>query len=227
MLQHRIWSIPLVNPPQIEDHETCRYCGDYNDDGCERCQMVFTLRYENTHPKDDVYVFSHQLMALRTGTDVVKCAPDMPIVKLGPGQKIHVMAIARMGCSSKHARWNVCTIASYRYEAHIEINPKVASTWTDDQKTTIAKSCPKACFNLKTMEIEDHAACIYCYRCKETANRFLPPTTQTTPVEQGIIIHRRPQRFIFTIATNGTYRSRQALTMALDIWKKRHELSES
>ena len=47
----------------------------------------------------------------------------------------------------------------YRYEARLEVVPKIAATWTTEQKTAIAKACPKACFNLKTMEIEDHTAC--------------------------------------------------------------------
>lgn len=64
------------------------------------------------------------------------------IVKMGPGQRLKLKAIARMGISKEHSKWCPVAVATYRFWPIITINEEQCSTLTMEQKQELVEVCP-------------------------------------------------------------------------------------
>ena len=64
------------------------------------------------------------------------------IVKMGPGQKLKLKAIARMGITKEHAKWCPVAVATYRFWPVININEEQCATLTMEQKIELVDVCP-------------------------------------------------------------------------------------
>ncbi|MEM3921514.1 MAG: hypothetical protein QXG25_01325, partial [Nitrososphaerota archaeon] len=81
--------------------------------GCERCAVRFVLRAE---AKDEpITVYSGDIVP-EEETSVKPVSPRIPIVKLGPGQKIELELYVRVGRGSKHAKWQAAIATLYEPE---------------------------------------------------------------------------------------------------------------
>ena len=47
--------------------------------------------------------------------------PETPIAYVGPGQRIHLVAYARLGRGKEHGRWSPASIAALRYTPVVEV----------------------------------------------------------------------------------------------------------
>ena len=72
------------------------------------------------------------------------------IVKLGPGQKLKLKAIARMGIAKEHAKWSPVAVATYRFWPIITINEEAMATLTMEQKQELVDCCHD-----KILELDD------------------------------------------------------------------------
>eukprot|EP00521_Asterionellopsis_glacialis_P015360 CAMPEP_0195300418 /NCGR_PEP_ID=MMETSP0707-20130614/27375_1 /TAXON_ID=33640 /ORGANISM="Asterionellopsis glacialis, Strain CCMP134" /LENGTH=312 /DNA_ID=CAMNT_0040363097 /DNA_START=127 /DNA_END=1065 /DNA_ORIENTATION=- len=64
------------------------------------------------------------------------------LVKIGPGQRLKLKAIARMGISKEHAKWCPVAVATYRFWPIITINDDACSTLSAEQKQELVDVCP-------------------------------------------------------------------------------------
>lgn len=64
------------------------------------------------------------------------------IVKIGPGQKLKLTAVARMGISREHAKWCPVAVATYRFWPEVNFNTEQLATISIDQKQELIDVCP-------------------------------------------------------------------------------------
>jgi DNA-directed RNA polymerase II subunit RPB3 len=138
-LAHRLGLIPLrshIDMTHWNFNHECD-CGDY----CEKCSVKISLDCDfNTLIKK--YPSHRQDVAITiTSQDLVVHSPDVSIVhfsneeerqkshdegiaivKLGPGQRIKLEAIAKKGIAKEHAKWNPCATVALKYDAVVKLN---------------------------------------------------------------------------------------------------------
>lgn len=112
VLAHRLAMIPLTTPlgsmPSIEECETG--LADQSE-----CYVRLVLSVEAG--SRELMVHSGDLKSDRS--DVKPVYPDIPILRLAPGQRVHVEAMARLGRAKEHAKWQAA-LASYHYYPRVE-----------------------------------------------------------------------------------------------------------
>lgn len=64
------------------------------------------------------------------------------IVKMGPGQRLKLKAIARMGIAKEHTKWSPVAVATYRIWPIVTINEEQVATLTMEQKQELVDVCP-------------------------------------------------------------------------------------
>jgi DNA-directed RNA polymerase II subunit RPB3 len=141
-LAHRLGLVPLRSQVPMSDwnfnHE-CD-CGDY----CERCSVRITLDCDfNTLIKK--YPQHRQDVAITiTSQDLVVHSPHVSIVhfsneeerqkshdegialvKLGPGQRVKLEAIAKKGIAKEHSKWNPVATVALKHDAIVKLNEEV------------------------------------------------------------------------------------------------------
>ena len=118
-LAHRIGLIPLKMDPRIIEEEPDKV-------------VRFELSAEATD--NTVTVYSGDLKS--DDQSVVPLYPNMPIVKLAPGQRIYLIATARLGTGAQHARWQPVSAATHKYLPVIRI---------DTARCTACGKCADVC----------------------------------------------------------------------------------
>jgi len=118
ILAHRLGLIPLITDlDSFVKPEECD-CGEPL--GCGRCRAVLVLDVE---AKDSVrVVYSSDLKPDPSNPTVKPVSPNIPIVKLAPGQRVKLEAYARLGTGLQHAKWQPVTVCYHRYVASIIIH---------------------------------------------------------------------------------------------------------
>ena len=82
------------------------------------------------------------------------------VVKMGPGQKLKLKAIARMGIAKEHTKWSPVAVATYRFWPDIKINEEACATLTMEQKQELVDCCSD-----RILEIDESTGSL-----KETEN---------------------------------------------------------
>lgn len=111
VLAHRISLIPFTS--DIDRYVPPEECGCGKRLGCERCAVRFVLRAE---AKDEPITVYSGDMVPEEETTIKPVSPRIPIVKLGPGQKIELELYVRVGRGRKHAKWQAAIASLYEPE---------------------------------------------------------------------------------------------------------------
>ena len=146
-LAHRIGLIPLKMDPRILEEEP---------DKVVRLELVAEAKEET------ITVYSGDLKS--DSPDVVPLYDNMPIVKLAPGQRIHLIATARLGTGSQHARWQPVSVAAHKYVPIIRI---------DVARCTLCGKCIEICPRRvldrtgSALKVRNVLACTLCRDCAD------------------------------------------------------------
>ena len=99
LVSHRLGLIPLTT--DLDRYNLPEDCDCKSALGCPKCRVLLVLDAEATDkPKT---VTSADLVSEDPETKAI--SDSIPIVKLGPGQKVKLEAYARLGKGSEHAKW--------------------------------------------------------------------------------------------------------------------------
>lgn len=145
------------------------------------------------------------------------------IVKMGPGQKLKLKAVARMGISKEHAKWCPVAVATYRFWPVVTINEEQCATLTLEQKQELVDACPDRIIELdevtgKLVEAEnswDIATFTEDLSTTQKAMKQRPEDDDFVTVEQAT------DRFIFHVETTGAMDAEEILMSALRVLKDR------
>jgi len=146
-LAHRIGLIPLRMDPRILEEEP---------------DKVVRLELLAEAEKETITVYSGDLRS--DSPDVVPLYDNMPIVKLAPGQRVHLIATARLGTGSQHARWQPVSVAVHKYLPIIRI---------DVARCTLCGKCIEICPRRvldrtdSALKVRNILACTLCRDCAD------------------------------------------------------------
>ena len=130
--------------------ETLQYvpANECCEDGCEKCSVTLSLSREGP-----CMVMSGDLIS--EDSEVVPVFDNIPIVKLGAGQKLTLNAIARMGYAKDHAKWQGA-LAAYQHVPDITVNTDMC-----DLGGACIEACPRNVLDI----MDDLLVPKYLYSC--------------------------------------------------------------
>jgi DNA-directed RNA polymerase subunit D len=183
-LAHRVGLIPLTT--DLDSYVLPERCNCNSDLGCSLCRVVLTLDVEADEERRVVY--SRDIAS--EDPIVIPATPNIPVVKLAPGQAIRFEAYARLGLGKMHAKWQPVSMCTYQHLADIEI---------DEASCTLCRKCVDACprgvleMDENELKVADLLSCILCGACVDAC-----------PVEPPAIKQNRENdTFLFTVESAG------------------------
>jgi DNA-directed RNA polymerase subunit D len=197
IIAHRLGLIPI--PTDLEafvPREKCEACGG---EGCPTCTIMYSLT-----KKGPGTVYSRDLEPV--GDPGLKPVdPDIPIVKLGPGQAMLIYARAVLGTGRDHAKWQAAQAAAYKYYPVLEFDPK--DEMLDER---VASVCPVKILEAGDGEfrVTDIEKCTLCKLCEEVS-------------EGRIKVRGDPNRFLFSFETDRSLTAKQVLLKGLEILREK------
>ncbi len=152
VLALRLGLLPLKTPKTMTLQEKCSCKGK----GCSKCSVQLKLQ-----AKGPCMVYGKDL---KGKVEVVY--PDMPIVSLGEGQELELIAKARLGKGKEHTKFSPGLIY-YRNVPEIEIS----------KECNLCQKCVEACpqkilkRNKDKIELTDRYKCDLCEACVEICKK--------------------------------------------------------
>ena len=133
-IAHRIGLIPLTSEEAVRKYKPPEVCSKEGMEEDLSCYAVLSL--EASAGENEIKtVYSDELKPL-TDPTVKPVHERIPIVKLGPNQRIELEAYARLGRGKEHIKWSPATISTVTYV------PEVRVDWS---KCTDCGECANVC----------------------------------------------------------------------------------
>lgn len=145
------------------------------------------------------------------------------IVKMGPGQRLKLKAIARLGIAKEHAKWSPVAVATYRFWPIITINNEQVATLTMEQKQELVDVCPD-----RILEIDEVTGSL-----KEAENahelatftedlKFAQQAMKKRPEDDDFVtVVQSTDRFIFSVESTGVMDAEEIVLSSLRVLKDR------
>ena len=160
VIAHRLGLIPLKT--DLDTFVPPEECDCKSELGCSKCRASFTLEVESVD--EPVVVYSSDL---KGDSDVVPVTGSIPIVKLGPSQRLKLELYAKLGRGLEHAKWQPVSACAYKYLPKITLIPE---NLANPEK--VIGICPTDVYVPdpdRKIVIRDELACTLCMDCVETA----------------------------------------------------------
>ncbi len=182
----RLGLLPLVT--DLDSYKLPEDC-ECPDKNCAQCAVQITLKKEGPG-----MVYAEDLQF--SDPNIFCPYPKMPIVKLAEGQKVEILAVARLGKGKQHAKWSPGHIY-YHNVADIKLNG-----YNED----ISKVCPKKVFSFENgkLSVVNPDACTLCLSCVEHSNKKI----SVTPKED---------EFIFVFESFGQLKTKRVFEEAVKL----------
>ena len=179
ILAHRLGLIPLKT--NLEDYVLPEECACGSEYGCSKCRATLVLDVEATDRT--VTVYSGDLKP--EDPTVAPVYPNIPIVKLAPGQKIKLEAYARLGRGSKHAKWQPVSACTHRYLPVIRFDEKRCYSCGECVDICPRRILVKVAQHIK---VTDLTRCTLCRDCVE-ACPLEPPAIDVSWDDRSFILY--------------------------------------
>ena len=206
VIAHRLGLVPIKT--DLDAYVLPEECDCKSELGCSKCRASFTLEAEAVD--ESVMVYSS---ALKAESDATPVSGSIPIVKLGPMQKLKLEVYARLGRGLEHAKWQPVSACAYKYL------PKI--TLTADNLANpdeVIQVCPTDVYANNSegkITVRDELACTLCMDCVEKA---IPVDSKKTfPVK----IEGDETSFLFYVESTGAIPSRRITEEAAKILEKK------
>jgi len=202
VIAHRLGLIPLKT--DLDAYVLPEQCDCKSELGCSKCRASFTLEAEGAN--EPIMVYSSDLKA---ETDVTPVSGNIPIVKLGPTQKLRLEVYARLGHGIEHAKWQPVTACAYKYLPKISLIPENLSN-----PELVIHICPADVYASDAQNkilVRDEMACTLCMDCVEKAVPI--DHKKTFPVK----VEGDESSFVFYVESTGALPARRIVTEASKI----------
>ena len=188
VIAHRLGLIPLKT--DLEAYVLPEDCDCKSELGCSKCRASFTL--DSRAGDESLMVYSSDLKA---EGDVVPVSGTIPIVKLGPTQKLRLEVYARLGRGVEHAKWQPVSACAYKYLPKVTLNAENLANPAE-----VINICPTDVFAPDASErivVRDETACTLCMDCVSKAVPSDPKRAFPVKVEGD------ESSFIFYVESTG------------------------
>ena len=206
VIAHRLGLIPLKT--DLDTFVLPEECDCKSELGCSKCRASFTLEVESVD--EPVVVYSSELKGDSTAVPV---SGNIPIVKLGPSQKLKLELYAKLGRGLEHAKWQPVSACAYKYLPKVTLNP--ANLENPEQ---VIQICPTDVYVPDPdarIAVRDELACTLCMDCVEQAVPTDPKKSFPIKIEGD------ETSFIFNIESTGCMPPRRIVAEASKILGKK------
>lgn len=243
-IAHRLGLIPIRYQP-IDSLKGCdcsdifvshRECVCY--DSCTRCSVEFNLDVSYNVTGDEEVLApltvssrdlksNHEAVAPAhfLNTDEQDQAQDegVAIVKMGPGQKLKLRCIARLGIAKEHAKWSPVAVATYRFWPDIYINDEQMATLTMDQKQELVDTCPDRILELDPATGQVRAVENAWDMCTFTEDlKYAQEAMKKRPEDDDFVrVKESTDKFIFSVESTGSMDAEEILLASLKVLKSK------
>jgi DNA-directed RNA polymerase subunit D len=206
VLAHRLGLIPLRT--NLDEFVLPELCDCKSELGCSKCTALLYLEAEAVD--QTITVYSSQL---KSETDITPVSGSIPIVKLGPGQKLKLEAYAKLGRGKEHAKWQAVSVCTYKYMPHVTVfnrnlaNPEEVASW-----------CPRNVFSYNGehgLIVKDELSCTLCMDCVRHAEAIDPK--KGPPIR----VIGDESSFIFNVESTGALAPRRIIEEASKVLEKK------
>jgi len=206
VIAHRVGLIPLKT--DLDTFVPPEECDCKSELGCSKCRASFTLEAEAV--EEPVMVYSSEL---KSDSDVVPVSGNIPIVKLGPSQRLKLELYAKLGRGLEHAKWQPVAACAYKYLPKVTLNPDNL-----ENPEQVIQACPTDVYAPdpdSRIAVRDELACTLCMDCVERATPIDPKKSFPIKIEGD------ENSFIFNIESTGCMPPRRIVTEASKILEKK------
>jgi DNA-directed RNA polymerase alpha subunit len=150
---------------------------------------------------------------LKAESDVTPVSGNIPIVKLGPSQKLKLELYAKLGRGLEHAKWQPVSACAYKYVPKVTVN-------TDNLANAeeVIRICPTDVYvpdNENKIAVRDELACTLCMDCVEKAVSI--DSKKPFPVK----IEEDDTSFLFYVESTGALPPQRIVKEAVKILDKK------
>ncbi len=157
IIAHRLAMVPLKSDSALERYrqpEDCR--GDSPPDGCYASLYLEA----DGEPGREVTVYSGDLRP-QEDPEVVPVYSDIPILKLGPRQRVSLEARARLGRGREHIKWSPAVVSVLSYIPKIKVLAERCTLCG-----LCAENCPSKALVIESGRLRvDEDRCTLCRQC--------------------------------------------------------------
>ncbi|MEM2180668.1 MAG: DNA-directed RNA polymerase subunit D [Nitrososphaeria archaeon] len=195
VIAHRLAMLPLKTP--VGKYVLPSECDCKSSLGCPRCRVLLVLDVEAGDRVRTVY--SGELVS--EDEDVKPISPNIPILKLSPGQKVKLEAYAKLGRGKDHSKWQAATVSV------LKSYPIIIKSKSCDNCGACVDACVKNVFSIKDglLQIENPLNCNLCMQCVKAC--------KSEP--KGISVNEADDKFILIIESVGSMSAREILLSAV------------
>ncbi|MEM2208514.1 MAG: DNA-directed RNA polymerase subunit D [Sulfolobales archaeon] len=157
IISHRLALIPLKSDHALERYKQPEECrGSALADGC---YASFYLEAESG-PQEELVVYSRDIKP-QDDPEIVPVDGGIPVLKLGPQQRVVLEAWARLGRGKEHIKWSPATVSVLTYIPKVTI-----STYRCTMCGLCAEYCPTKAITIRAGEVVvDESKCTLCRQC--------------------------------------------------------------
>lgn len=206
VIAHRLGLIPLKT--DLDAYVLPEECDCKSELGCSKCRASFTLEAEAA--VEPVMVYSSDL---KPETDITPVSGNIPIVKLGPSQRLRLELYARLGRGIEHAKWQPVSACAYKYLPKVTLNPDNLANPEE-----VIRVCPAHVYAHdpeSKIVVRDELACTLCMDCVEKA---VPVDSKKSfPVK----IEGDETAFLFYVESTGALPPRRIVSEAAKVLDKK------
>lgn len=191
IVAHRLGLLPIKTDLDLfvpRDQCTC------GGEGCPSCTAIYTLTKEGAG-----MVYSGDLQAANPNAPLADLG--VPIVKLGPGQRLMLEATAVMGKGRDHAKWQPVTAVGYKQYPVITIGKECNSCGACE------KVCPRGILVVRgnKVTVRELERCSLCGACQEACDL------------RAITVKGDDSKVIFKYETDGSLSAKDAFVRSLEL----------
>ncbi|MCE4600730.1 MAG: DNA-directed RNA polymerase subunit D [Desulfurococcales archaeon] len=125
ILAHRLGMLVFESDEALDKLGSPEACKDSNEED-EKCYVKLVLNTGvDEGEKQGRFVTASEISVNSNFTRILY--PETPLLYLIPGQRVHVVAYARLGRGKEHAKWSPASAATLQYMPRISFNGKKAS----------------------------------------------------------------------------------------------------
>ncbi|MEB3788638.1 MAG: DNA-directed RNA polymerase subunit D [Desulfurococcales archaeon] len=125
IIAHRLGLIVFDSNEAIKKYKSPEECKNADEKDSSCFVEIFLEKSLSDDADTGVYIKASDLII--SDPDVKPVYPETPIVFLAPGQRIHMVAYARLGRGAEHGKWMPASVSIVQYLPRVEYDGSKAS----------------------------------------------------------------------------------------------------